>query len=831
MTESMSQGGVTPALAAAFGATLPSLDWVLAELTGVWVAANEMISCPLPGHDDSTPSFNLWAPNDEGVPERFGCFGCGRRGDVVDLVMELEGLEQDAAYTRCFELAAAEREAPTPERAKTPQARPAASPQDLTARYDAIVAGMRQAEFDVFSRFMREKGLGGEELEQYAMEDWGWTATRERAIVMPHRGPDGALTGIKYRARDRKWNEPGSRFPNLYGIWRGLEAPTVVLCEGESDTLWAAWSLRDEEDIAVLGLPSGAMQQLNSDWLAVLEGKSLVLAFDADKAGMDAARRWHAARGDVLLARLPEGEDLLSCGIPVHELLDRATQPRRHSGMIQIQGDVFGKSVKDAVVPVADFAFQPVRELFTADGPAWEGNIVGDRNLSLIRASDLLSGTTVTRWANRHGRAWTGGSGPAVQGVFNWLAAESAFLPLERATTKAGKIGRSYVGPGFCIGADRIRYIPPATGDAKLESKLHIADDEWDPQALRALENLNNPGTMATILGWLMATLIRGERAPAPPLFVAGESGAGKTNLLATVLDSFGFATEVNLTTTTPYGVDCLVSSCIGFPVWFDEYRGGAREDSMMRLRQLLRDAYYGQPSMKGGMTSNTTELTEITTWAGMIVSGEMSSYETSHRDRMVMLDLSPDDRNRETYTWLQNKRRTTGLGHALLTFLSRRPDTLFNVSPQGNPETSDRFRDTLGFVQTGWDAWLHFRWMAGLRDTPVEPDLAALEHGRANVEDPWLEALKVCEGIPTRGTPSTVDAYTGAPLAIVSQTDEGVLLIASEVVIEARRAGIELPARANELVTWLKRRYKVVDKRVGSRRAKLAVGMKLEDA
>jgi DNA primase len=35
--------------------------------------------CPLPDHEDKTPSFYLYPPG------RYHCYGCGRNGDVVDL--------------------------------------------------------------------------------------------------------------------------------------------------------------------------------------------------------------------------------------------------------------------------------------------------------------------------------------------------------------------------------------------------------------------------------------------------------------------------------------------------------------------------------------------------------------------------------------------------------------------------------------------------------------------------------------------------------------------------------------------------------------------------
>ncbi len=819
MTEPVVSGGEAPQerrspLYSKFMELTPSLDWALAKLAGVWAKEGEMIRCPLPGHEDSTPSFNMWDGDENGVPQRFGCFGCGRNGDVVDLIMELESLDEQHALERAGELAREEAGDDTPRERAPREKKPS---RDLEKLIESFHRDMDEARLTKFIRVLDQKGLDGEDIQTYIMDEWGWVPGDDAPVAMPHRDREGIATGIKYRSSKTKWNEDGSVFPAMYGTWRDQGRPIVVLCEGESDTVWAAWSLRNREDIDVLGIPSGVQGKITEEWLAQLTDRELIIALDSDEEGVKAARRWIAARPDAMLARLPDGEDLLSCGIPVEEIVERAETPRRSSDMIKVVNGVFARTVKDGDVPVSDFAFAPVRELYTKEGPVWEVVMSGDRRTTLIRASDLHSGSSITKWANRHGGAWMGGSGPAAQGLYNWLKSRSAFLPLERAVTQAGKIGRSFVGPDFCIGPDRVRYIPPTLGDAKLNTKLKIQPGPWDEKSILALETLNDPGSMAVILGWLCATLLRGERAPAPPLFIAGESGAGKTNMLATTLRAFGFNTETNLTTTTPFGVDCVVSSCIGFPVWFDEYRGGAREDSMLRLRQLLRDAFYGQPSMKGGMTQQATELTEVTTWAGMVVSGEMGTQETSHRDRMVVLDLNPDAKNREAYQWLQKAERTYGLGYSLLEFLAKRPDVLFRITPHDDKELPERTRDTLGFVQAGWQAWLEFRWEKGIRTKAEPPNLAMLAQSRRQAEDPWLEAIKACEGVTDRsGTP------------IVEQHGDDLVVIPQEVVVEAKRVGIELPARANELVAWLKRRYEVSDTRVGGRRAKVVHGMKL---
>ncbi len=44
--------------------------------------------CPLPDHDDGSPSFTVYADNGRG----WTCFGCGRGGDVVHLYAHAEGV-------------------------------------------------------------------------------------------------------------------------------------------------------------------------------------------------------------------------------------------------------------------------------------------------------------------------------------------------------------------------------------------------------------------------------------------------------------------------------------------------------------------------------------------------------------------------------------------------------------------------------------------------------------------------------------------------------------------------------------------------------------------
>jgi hypothetical protein len=777
-----------------------------------------MISCPMPDHDDSTPSFNLWDDDSEGVPQRFGCYGCSARGDVLELIAQLTGLTGSSLARKAEELAAAEAASGPSVQRQTAAKKPRVA-VDFSSVMATLNGSVTEARLEGFGKYMEAKGMGSEAIMVYAMDVWDWAPGDRGVVAVPHRDAGGTITGIKYRALKRKWSAEGSLWPCLYGTWRDKGNQAVVLCEGESDTLWAAWALRNEP-VDVLGLPSGAGATIQPEWLERVKNRRLFLVFDADRAGMVAARAWVGHRPDALLARLPEDEDLLSSGLPVSEVLARARAVTRAMGQVDLQGGLIVKNGQNGSFPIADFGMKPVRELITEDGPAWEVALIGRPGTTLIRTRDFASGSKMRGWANLQGVTWLGGKDTDVQSLFNWMSSESSYLPLETTVPKAGKVGRSFVGPGFCIGPDKMRYTPPIVGDAQLAGKIHIVQGNVDTTAVYALERLNKPEMSSVILGWICATLMRGKRAPAPPLFISGESGAGKTTMTSTMLGAFGFGTEMALTTTTPYGVDCMVNSCVGFPVWFDEFRGGAREDSMTRLRQLLRDAYFGQPSIKGGMTSQVSQLTEISTWAGIVVSGEMGTHETSHRDRMIMIHLERDGKNGLAMQYLaDHKDALTGLGHSLLTFLAARPDSLFKVKPYGPDDAPERLRNAFGFVQAGWEAWKHFRWTLGLHDAPAEPDFGLLANERAESEDPYLEAIKSCEGMVTR------DQH----LIVTREENGDVILIPGEVVVEAKRLGIELPARAHEMREWLASRWDVEDvSGLGRRRAVRVRGMNL---
>lgn len=57
-------------------------------------------NCPMPNHDDSSPSFGV-----NTTDNKYNCFGCGQTGDIIKLVQQVEGLNFVEAIQRLSDYA------------------------------------------------------------------------------------------------------------------------------------------------------------------------------------------------------------------------------------------------------------------------------------------------------------------------------------------------------------------------------------------------------------------------------------------------------------------------------------------------------------------------------------------------------------------------------------------------------------------------------------------------------------------------------------------------------------------------------------------------------
>ena len=279
--------------------------------------------CPF--HEETEGSFTVYADT-----QRWYCFGCGLRGDVLDFIQRTDGVDLPEAIRRLG--ASPERPATTTAPAPAPSAPEPAPVRDAALLTAAMRCYARQLQLcepaqayiasrGVSAEAVRRLGLGycsGHGLHSW-LTDAGFDGRRvldsglvsegrERfrgMIVVPELigGRVNWLAGraIHPQARPRFQALPGTK--PVLGLSRlPAASPWIVVTEGLFDwLLLAGWSLP-----AVAALGTQGMDKLAS---SLRDRPRLFLAFDADDAGREAASQLTDLLGHhrTALVTLPRG--------------------------------------------------------------------------------------------------------------------------------------------------------------------------------------------------------------------------------------------------------------------------------------------------------------------------------------------------------------------------------------------------------------------------------------------------------------------------------------------------------------------------------------------
>ncbi len=305
-----------------------------------------MARCPL--HGERTPSLSV-SP-DKGV---YYCFGCQRSGDAITFVQEIEGLDFAAAVETLAGRAGIqlryERRAENAARGRRRRLLEAvAQARDFYHRRLLSDPDAGPARI-----YLRSRGYDGDLVRRWHI-GWApdaWNALAHHLRISNEDLRDSGLGFINrsnrpqdfFRARvlfpitDDRGDPvgfggrimPGATGPKymntssdaavydkskvLYGLHENrkeiVRAGRAVVCEGYTDVIGCA--------VAGIGLAVAtcgtALTQEHVRLLSRFSAGTLVLAFDADAAGLDAAGRvyeWERKFGlEVLVADLPAGED------------------------------------------------------------------------------------------------------------------------------------------------------------------------------------------------------------------------------------------------------------------------------------------------------------------------------------------------------------------------------------------------------------------------------------------------------------------------------------------------------------------------------------------
>lgn len=260
-----------------------SIELVLSEELGTQFDEYGNALCPF--HPDSNPSFRIFESDDG--RERAACWSCEWRGDVFDVI---RAARPGTSFGEAVQLAASlYADAAAPERQR---AGSVGFPQHVMQAASRAAWSRAAQDMGPLHRFVAAKGL-------HVPADflfWEFfvgvgTYVGAGTIHIPHMNPAREVLGFKTRnAGTPPVAAPGSKFTELYGVWRDPGTGPVLVMEGESDTWSAAWLTGDRA--AVVGLPTGANSPIRAHWLEWFTNREVVTLFDPDKQGMDAAVRW-----------------------------------------------------------------------------------------------------------------------------------------------------------------------------------------------------------------------------------------------------------------------------------------------------------------------------------------------------------------------------------------------------------------------------------------------------------------------------------------------------------------------------------------------------------
>jgi len=593
--------------------------------------------CPL--HPDVNPSFAIYGD----ALDRWGCWSCSRGGDVIDLVQEVENLEFKAALASCVEwlkefqgVGEAWTGSPPPEEAEVdleelaqvPRAALATAQSDLTDLAGLIL----RKNLPLSPTWLRDTFYVG--------------STGFGSVVIPHliRLSDGRLQITGYKTRHESghpYAASGSHLSEMYGAWRVQGHETLIVCEGESDTWRVAWEYR-EEPVDVVGLPSGAKPPRTA-WLDLCRDRNVVVLMDGDLAGRRAAKAWHDRLRDVArsvkVAALDEGEDACTT-LDLRGAIADAAQLGQWTGQVDwnVNRETFVRSASG--VPVCNWALEPRRLVTVVEGGVAIEGTLPDGRVAVLSSEDLTGETSARAWSNARGLVWLGTSKDA-QGVLELLLREAPFLSRGKGTRVTGWHEGNFVLPtGESIGPQPWSYVPPPA----VTLEPWQVNGHGDPLvAVQGFIGAHVDRAVTTpILAWFAAAPLRGLLKEFPPLAVVGGSGSGKTTLVEQAMRLFGWnPQERNLSSTTPYGVAMTVGLTNAVPTWFDEFRLGARSDTLQAMTQALRDAWTGSRGVRGGVNrANASQLHEFPVTAPIVISGEDTLSETSLVERVVIVEV-----------------------------------------------------------------------------------------------------------------------------------------------------------------------------------------------
>lgn len=600
----------------------------------------------------------------------------------------------------------------------------------------------------------------------FLRSEFGIHVMPNEMVYAPYYDKYGAVIGYKTLSRNGgKRAGVGSKMA-LYATREALrrleivDGP-VIMCEGESDT-WVMEYLYGSEYV-VVGFP-GANQNVQ-ELLGVYDAdvwleRDISIVFDGDAAGTSGRAQvaeWlHRRNACVSLTPLPDTKDVADMQEKdIRDLFDNWQMPYGEQQKITQVGNIYRRLTTDGSygTELTNWVIDIERFLIGENSDTWaiEGKLNPTGRRVYITAVEFRSVQKIIDWAQKNARQFFGNTTDA-QKLGSYLLNQATMKPVGRMTSRVGLHRGDFVWPDESIGDQEWKYIPKETGLKLDDGAVSMSHSITDSHALRNLQKLTElhiPQVVMPVLSWLAVAPLRTLFKEFPVLHLSGTSGCGKTTLTHTMQYIFsGSKISSNLTTTTPYAISAHFMASNGFPIWFDEYRPGARDDAKKTLDQLLRDTYTGQVSTKGAVNTNRAEVAQILTDSPVIVTGEDTLSEKSHIDRSIIINIPMEGKNSEAMEYFDFE---SSIAYNYLSWLHRNYLTYEVELPQNisvSKNITGRQLNNFKVLQYGYN--LLQRYSQSLQDgeptwklPPPSWDLILHDAKIAKQENPILELIR----------------------------------------------------------------------------------------
>jgi len=642
-----------------------NLKELIENETGLRFNRANKIHCPLPGHNEKTPSFSV-----DVKKNKFRCFGCGIGGDAIDFIKETKGLNY---YEACKYLGV-----------------------ELNEEYRK--KELRREKIKDYAIKQTEKGGCREGAEITAIYDFTDEFNNYKYSKIKFVSSDGnKVTPYCHIENNSVFNNRfGEEVPyNLYKLKQALnDEKDIFIVEGEKDV----------DTMSYLGYTATSYKNVKEEkYYELLEGARINIIPDNDKAGenylkeiKDKTFRYAKSFKVIKLPNIDEIEkgditDWINAGHTREELKECIYNTLDLKNKNTLQQDYIG--IYKYIIPrrkdmepynkyISNFNIKYAKIVDVVDG---DGDVIEVCFLTQNGKEVIKRGSVTVFDDVRSFKAFLGSMDLTFKGKIDDLTELKEWINRYFVTDEITLYkGNTFTDKGL-VTNDGLITTDGTNKKIKADSDKKIIFSNIDPiesdelqELLQHLLNVQSKQYIYSIIGTvihgMMGYIAERNNITNTMLFLVGESGSGKTAILKNVIKPLlGYSENnpvIDITSTTKFPMIKALSES-NYPVLFEEYKPShMNPNKVTDFSNLIRNLYE-RNSDERGQKNQTVKQNVLR--APLIMTGEESfpNKDKSTIEKVMIAYLSKIERpegSEKDLRWLEkNKSITYKLGRSII--------------------------------------------------------------------------------------------------------------------------------------------------------------------